>query len=171
MNTNTAQVNGKVEFKSKPACRHLRARGLEGSGKPCMVCTSVDIKAMKAIAEPTPLVTNDNPLGYLADATGGGRMPLRGFRFRIGRDDSNHIEIRDESVSRCHAIVTFEDGKYFIDDLGSRNGTLVNGKVVIRRTQLNDGDRIRIGNTKFCFGQRDEQLAFAESMYQQFVAA
>jgi hypothetical protein len=70
----------------------------------------------------------------------------------IGRSVKSSIIINDPYMSTRHARFSFKDGKYFIEDLGSTNGTLVNGKYVKNITQpLKDGDKIRIGQVDFLF--------------------
>lgn len=64
----------------------------------------------------------------------------------IGRRDSNTIQIDDPSVSGSHAVLTRrEDGDYTLEDLGSTNGTRLNGKHLERATRLRSGDRVRFG--------------------------
>jgi len=91
---------------------------------------------------------------FLVDVKNGSRFPLRGYRLIIGRSNVNHIEVKDSSVSRVHAVITLEDGQYFLDDLGSSNGTFLNGSPVIRRQPLSDRDTIRLGESIFTFVQR-----------------
>lgn len=52
--------------------------------------------------------------------------------FRIGREDSCELHLDDPMISRRHAAVTFAEGRWWIEDLGSRNGTLVNQQRVRR---------------------------------------
>lgn len=52
--------------------------------------------------------------------------------FQIGRDDACDIHLDDALISRRHAEVSYEDGLWWIRDLGSRNGTLVDGQRVTR---------------------------------------
>ena len=71
----------------------------------------------------------------------------------LGRPDSDtgnypDVEIEmDEGVSRKHAEIRLRDSRYYLIDLGSTNGTLLNGQAVIALTEnvLTHGDRIRIG--------------------------
>jgi predicted component of type VI protein secretion system len=67
----------------------------------------------------------------------------------IGRAKSAHLSLEDPDrmVSRFHAHVSFADGTFFIEDMGSTNPALVNDRVLTvgQRMQLNDGDKIRIG--------------------------
>ena len=64
----------------------------------------------------------------------------------IGRTTANQLAINDVQVSRCHARIDFINGVWLVTDLGSANGTLVNG-VRIKRQPLRNGDRITIGQT------------------------
>jgi hypothetical protein len=63
---------------------------------------------------------------------------------RIGRAPDNDIRPDDTTVSRWHAMISWLDGSAFVQDLGSRNGTLVNGAKIEKRA-LTDGDVIQIG--------------------------
>lgn len=63
----------------------------------------------------------------------------------LGRDLGCRIRFNDAGVSRRHARVFVTDGKPVVEDLGSTNGTLVNGDPVSGRRGLNDGDRIELG--------------------------
>lgn len=73
----------------------------------------------------------------------------------IGRDPGNDIVLRDGKVSRTHARINFERGFYVIHDLGSSNGTFVNGRKV-RAAPLTDGAGLRLGS---CTGRFSEELA------------
>lgn len=64
----------------------------------------------------------------------------------IGRDEKNSFYIDDPRASRQHSRVLKEPDGYYVIDLNSRNGTLVNGEKVTRR-KLKDNDRITIGRT------------------------
>src|SRR3954466_11916627 len=68
----------------------------------------------------------------------------------VGRSSACNIRIGDAGVSSKHAKIWCEDGKYFLMDMGSTNGTFVNDKDVDRE-QLNDGDVITFGMTKAAF--------------------
>ncbi len=66
----------------------------------------------------------------------------------IGRNPGNSIHIAEKLVSRNHARIVHEDGKFIIRDENSANGTFVNGNKIEDCT-LKDKDRIKIGNTEF----------------------
>ena len=81
----------------------------------------------------------------------GGTFALAGEEISIGRDHTNALAINDRSVSRRHcAIHKLAAARFEIRDLGSRNGTAVNGLPVSVRV-LADGDEIRIGDCYFRF--------------------
>ena len=73
-----------------------------------------------------------------------------GDKVSIGRRSENEIPIRDIGASRVHAEVFREEDDFYIRDLKSRKGTLVNGEP-ISECRLNPGDRITIGNTVLAF--------------------
>jgi transcriptional regulator with GAF, ATPase, and Fis domain len=83
--------------------------------------------------------------------------PLKGTAFSlpagevsIGRDSSNHLWAPDPALSRRHCLVVASDEQVFIRDLGSRNGTLVNG-VPVEQQQMRHGDQIYIGDSILLF--------------------
>jgi len=71
---------------------------------------------------------------------------LRAGENVIGRQDSS-IVLRDGTVSRHHAKLVSHNGQWVLEDLGSANGTYLNGAKLTRPTTLNLGDRIRCGTT------------------------
>jgi Protein of unknown function (DUF3662)/FHA domain len=70
----------------------------------------------------------------------------------IGRGTEADIRIPDTGVSRRHADVQLAGGTVVVEDLGSTNGTLVNGRKVARQ-QLDDGDVLRIGHSVLVYRQ------------------
>lgn len=70
----------------------------------------------------------------------------------IGRADENQIRIQGEGVSRRHALIVAERNGFRIEDLGSQNGVLVNGKPM-QRGMLSPGDVITLGVVKLRFEQ------------------
>lgn len=65
----------------------------------------------------------------------------------IGRTDDADISIDKTEVSRCHAMITVQGTTAIIEDLGSKNGTFVNGHQVAGPTPLSNGDEIWIGRS------------------------
>ncbi|MGC1687185.1 MAG: sigma 54-interacting transcriptional regulator [Candidatus Acidiferrales bacterium] len=69
----------------------------------------------------------------------------------LGRDASNHVEVRDARVSRRHCSISEStSGVFEVADLDSHNGTLINGTEVNRKT-IQHGDRICVGGAEFVF--------------------
>jgi transcriptional regulator with GAF, ATPase, and Fis domain len=91
--------------------------------------------------------------GPLKDST----IPLPEGEISIGRDPSNTIAITDPSVSRRHCLLHWQDGRFQIRDLESRNGTQVNS-AGIEEQWLQHGDEIAVGNSTLIF-LLDEETA------------
>lgn len=102
----------------QPASRDERAPAL-ATGSPCLV-----------------LLAEDQPVRTLAIER----------RIRIGRQSDNDLVVSDPGVSRHHAEIINTNGTCTLHDLGSTNGTYVNGSVVAEHA-LRDGDRIAVGST------------------------
>ena len=68
-------------------------------------------------------------------------------RFVIGRDEACNLALDDTKVSRRHAYLQEVDGKVEVGDLGSSNGTFVNGRRIERPVMLAPGDSLRIGDS------------------------
>lgn len=77
--------------------------------------------------------------------TPGATFSLEGDQLIIGRDTASSIAINDAEVSRKHARLTFQGGKYVIEDLGSTNGTFVNGQRLASAVVLKSGDVVSLG--------------------------
>ncbi len=82
--------------------------------------------------------------------------PLQGQRLRltkqrsvIGRHPACDVVVDCSAVSRQHASVTLGDDGTHIEDLGSRNGTVVNGRLLTGGCRLEDGDDVRVGTQRF----------------------
>ncbi|MFI5301628.1 MAG: FHA domain-containing protein, partial [Polyangiales bacterium] len=71
----------------------------------------------------------------------------------LGRSPECHVTIDDPLVSREHARVEVRGEQVFFHDLGSRNGSKVNGNHVTGSLELHDGDRLRIGNQELVFSR------------------
>ncbi len=75
----------------------------------------------------------------------GQRWPLdQQGALTIGRGEDCDVILRDRHVSRYHARISWVDGRYSVEDLGSKNGTHVNGRELTAPQVLEDGDEIQI---------------------------
>lgn len=80
-------------------------------------------------------------------------LPLAGSScWTVGRSDDNNLVLGDRWISRNHAMLQYMDtGEYYLIDLGSRNGSFINGRRVSVPVTLRNGDNITFGQTKFIF--------------------
>jgi serine phosphatase RsbU (regulator of sigma subunit)/pSer/pThr/pTyr-binding forkhead associated (FHA) protein len=81
----------------------------------------------------------------------GKTFPLEGPATIIGRHPECHIVLDSGAVSRQHARIAFDAGRYYVEDLNSRNGTYRNGKPVLQRQLLHERDRLAICEMAFIF--------------------
>ena len=85
----------------------------------------------------------------------------------VGRTDENRIQIDDASISSHHAELVQDGGSYVLKDLGSTNGTYLNGEAVAAGEEhpLSGGDRIRFGNVEAVYetGVAKEKKAAPEA--------
>jgi pSer/pThr/pTyr-binding forkhead associated (FHA) protein len=105
-----------------------------------------DLRA--ASREPTielgRLVVVASPAGEPATGT---TLPLDAIT-TLGRDVNNAIVVDDEFVSAEHAVLTFRGRTWYVEDLGSTNGTFVNGSPVDGVAPLGYGDEIQLGQVR-----------------------
>ncbi len=86
-------------------------------------------------------------LKFISGKYQGGEFPLKGDKqLIIGRSSELDIVLVEDMVSRKHAKITIARGKITIEDLGSTNGTFVNGEKV-KQSQLKENDRILVGTS------------------------
>jgi sigma-B regulation protein RsbU (phosphoserine phosphatase) len=91
-------------------------------------------------------------LHVLKGGNQGAVVPLEnGDQWIMGRNADCQVVINLPAVSREHAVIRLAQGKYYIEDLKSRNGTAVNNQEIRGRTELNHNDRIKICDSVFAF--------------------
>jgi serine phosphatase RsbU (regulator of sigma subunit)/pSer/pThr/pTyr-binding forkhead associated (FHA) protein len=95
-------------------------------------------------SSPAPVGSRPATLIVLDPAGNRARVRIRPLPFGIGRQSDNQLALRDSRISRVHARVVLDDGKYVIEDLRSRHGLFVNG-VRVSSHVLNSADRIDFG--------------------------
>jgi pSer/pThr/pTyr-binding forkhead associated (FHA) protein len=67
----------------------------------------------------------------------------------IGREEGTIVLAHDTAASRSHARISREGEFFWVEDLGSTNGTWVNRHRITKRVELNVGDLIQVGETRF----------------------
>ena len=101
----------------------------------------------------------DNELGSMVDSAKGRIYTLTHAEILIGRSKTNDIVLSDDlSVSRKHARILHENGRYYIEDLNSSNGTAINGKEIKGRTVLEPDDLVLLGRRVFIFSPTKEPI-------------
>jgi pSer/pThr/pTyr-binding forkhead associated (FHA) protein len=92
--------------------------------------------------------------GMLSVVYQGEKLPVTKDRFVIGRGkQSSDLTLKDPNVSRQHAMVEFQNGVYFMVDMGSTNGVEFNGQRIARK-QIGEGDSFRICDHEMRFTYR-----------------
>lgn len=76
-------------------------------------------------------------------------VPGNPHPLRIGRDPANGLRLSHDTVSRVHAELSRQGGMWVLRDLGSTNGTSVNGRRVIGAAVVQDGDQVSFGTMSF----------------------
>ena len=87
-------------------------------------------------------------LKVLEGAKTGTKIAVKKDEFLIGRSQECHLCAGSSSISRRHCMIARDDTKVSIKDLGSRNGTLVNGEKITETVELSSGDELGIGTLK-----------------------
>jgi FHA domain len=106
-------------------------------------------------AAPAFAETPRGPDGWLIAERGGGLA--EGERFdligglSIGRSKEADVQINDRYASSLHARVFSREGRFYVEDMNSTNGTLLNGATLQGEADLVDRDNIQIGDTIFRF--------------------
>src|SRR5579872_3397773 len=108
-----------------------------------------------AIAPPYPAAVSILGSLWRSPMARDGRVVLAKPAIQIGRMDGNDITLTDPLVSRYHAAIRWAPYGYEIEDLGSANGTYVQGQRVQGRLPLSPGQTIRIGSTELHFSVLD----------------
>ncbi|MET7291142.1 DUF1707 and FHA domain-containing protein [Streptomyces griseoloalbus] len=80
--------------------------------------------------------------------------PASGHPLRIGRDPASGLRLSHETVSRVHAELRHQGGLWVLRDLGSTNGTTVNGRRVVGAAVVREGDQIGFGRITYRLAAR-----------------
>jgi len=118
--------------------------------------------------EPT-MMGQGRPVATLVVRQGpqaGMSFPLSGNQVVIGREEGMDIALQDPESSRRHALISWRGGQFVIEDLGSTNGSFVNGVQITAPQVLNPGDSIGIGQTALVFHTSETQMEAQIPSYQ-----
>ncbi|QDG54439.1 FHA domain-containing protein [Persicimonas caeni] len=96
------------------------------------------------------------------DSFAGEEFSLSEIENTIGRTDDNFILLSDQSISRQHAKIVRDADHYTLVDLGSSNGTRLNGSSVSGSKRLKPGDVVEFGDVEFVFTEGDVQVNLSE---------
>lgn len=107
-------------------------------------------RALRKDATPNTSPAQPATVTVQAESTPQQRFALRPVT-AIGRAAENHLVLSDPFASSNHAIVVWREGQWWIEDLGSHNGTYVNDERVLDPHPLMTGDQIRVGETVLRF--------------------
>lgn len=138
-----------------PALRELESQVLSQSVPSADAAPEGSANVVPAEAAPTPTgaatdAAVDTAVDGLEVRDGGGLrlVTIQPPLVALGRAEDNDIVLADDEVSRRHAVLEHIAGGWVLNDLGSRNGSLVNGTQVSGRRSLVTGDEIRIGRAR-----------------------
>lgn len=91
-----------------------------------------------------------NRLPVLVNLTTNESFPLNGASVTLGRAPENNVVLPDDGyASASHARIYWEDGRWWVEDLMSSNGTAVNDQLLTGPWQLQPNDVIKVGRTLF----------------------
>ena len=123
------------------------------------------LRELRQTTAPAPEATGFHPLGpggraaatdaFLAVVSGGGLNPGERFDLfgglSIGRSTDADVRIDDRFASGIHARLYSRGASYYVEDLGSTNGTFLNGARLSGEGELSDLDEVKIGDTELRF--------------------
>lgn len=124
------------------------------------VTTRINMKELDSLLPSRQLPAEQGTKTQLIMLTGAeaGKIHVLSKNELLGRDIKANLRVSDTTVSRQHARIAEDpNGRYYIEDLGSQNGTWVNGIPVMKTAELKVGDKVRVGvKTVFLFTQQDD---------------
>jgi pSer/pThr/pTyr-binding forkhead associated (FHA) protein len=148
-----------LQFKTDPSKQDVKPSNEIGeTAVPTPIPKStvvLDPNAFDTKLDTPPVTPNKASLKILLPTGDVFDRELNDVETQIGKGPRNDIVVADPAVSTAHALVRFEEGKCTISDLGSRNGTFVNGEPVSSPHPLNHGDVIGMGLSKLTFRLTD----------------
>ena len=96
--------------------------------------------------------------GYIVDMYDGERYELNMWETSIGRSNSCDIVIAYDTMSRFQAVIARRNDSWYIHDLRSKSGVMVNGKKIEKKQTVKDGDILTLGSMRFRFEIADDPV-------------
>jgi pSer/pThr/pTyr-binding forkhead associated (FHA) protein len=117
--------------------------------------------SVEGVEEASP----DQPVIKLAGPEGEHRFLMMDDELVIGRSPSSDIAIAHKSISRKHVRITNKQGQFFIEDLGSQNGTTLNGQQLTEQTAFSPNDLIQMSefSIELSFMKNQDEFEFNQS--------
>jgi pSer/pThr/pTyr-binding forkhead associated (FHA) protein len=122
-----------ARIEAQPSAKPVRSAKRERTAKPAR-------QSRRKRGTPTELVITDGP-------NAGETVPLNGEPITLGRGNDVTLQLDDDYVSTQHARFVTNGEQWFVEDLGSTNGTYLGGTRVTRATPLASGTPVRLGKT------------------------
>jgi pSer/pThr/pTyr-binding forkhead associated (FHA) protein len=157
-----ARVSGPQSAIPLAAESDPQASGPPGGAVQRLSDTMHGLPATEAQRRNTPASSMALPLASLLFRTGdlkGRRLPIKVPVVNIGRGDYNDVVISDPSVSTMHAKLQRREAIWILTDLGSTNGTFVEGERLTGEVPLSPGTTLRFGDVSALFEPLDETVA------------
>lgn len=129
------------------------------------ITTATDLAELEKLPAGGPARTKP-VLTVITGRSTGAQFKVTKGTATIGRGPNAEVRVIDDGISRTHARIRAETGRAWVEDMGSRNGTFLNGQRISAPTELRDGDKIQVGRgTVLRFGFQDElDESFHENM-------
>jgi len=152
--TESAQDAG-YKFPAKPVARFTPDPGLKRGETEVSALNSLETITPTSGIDPNPGNSqNSIPENAFLIVDGTDTYLLTKPVINIGRRSDNHLIISNPSVSRIHAQLRAQNGRYIVFDLDSARGTKVNGRL-IRQQELSSGDVITLGEVPMVYGENE----------------
>ncbi len=154
---------GAEEFRYYPAPK-LTPVGAPAGAEFRLGDTLMGLPNFQKPVAPAPAVA-ERPLAHIrvkGGASKGQRFAVRTPVVNIGRAEFNDVRLADPSVSSSHAKILLREGVWSLTDLGSTNGTTVDGDPVTEEVALSPGATITVGDVALSFEPQDERPAAPE---------
>jgi pSer/pThr/pTyr-binding forkhead associated (FHA) protein len=155
---------GAEEFRYYPAAPKAEPAAPPSGAQYRLGDTLVGVPSFTPPGSRPPARSSTRPLASLLVKQGelkGERLAVRSPVVNIGRAEYNDLKLPDVSVSSSHAKLQLREGVWVLSDLGSTNGTFVDGVPVDEETALSPGCTLRVGEVGLLFEPQDESPARA----------